>query len=157
MDTNDRFLRKITIGQSPTERGKSREVSFFWALEFIEVILEDKRLNSGVIIHVDVYVVFSVSLTSQLPVKSWPFSPWQPVWEICGQNLETWWLVQARLDFQLLLMIWLVFYYVILWYQITHLTELLENIVIFVSTPFFCLFPSSTYYFETAYVFFIFS
>jgi len=28
MDTNDRFLRKITIGQSPTERGKTRECQF---------------------------------------------------------------------------------------------------------------------------------
>ena len=26
VDTNDRFLRKITIGQSPTEKGKTREV-----------------------------------------------------------------------------------------------------------------------------------
>lgn len=28
MDTNDRFLRKITIGQSPTEKGKTRETQF---------------------------------------------------------------------------------------------------------------------------------
>ncbi|XP_033322549.2 pug C-1-tetrahydrofolate synthase, cytoplasmic isoform X1 [Megalopta genalis] len=28
IDTNDRFLRKITIGQSPTEKGKTRETSF---------------------------------------------------------------------------------------------------------------------------------
>ncbi|XP_046627312.1 C-1-tetrahydrofolate synthase, cytoplasmic isoform X1 [Neodiprion virginianus] len=28
VDLNDRFLRKITIGQSPTEKGKSRETSF---------------------------------------------------------------------------------------------------------------------------------
>ena len=26
MDTNDRYLRKITIGQSPTEKGITREV-----------------------------------------------------------------------------------------------------------------------------------
>ena len=26
IDTNDRFLRKITIGQSPTEKGHTREV-----------------------------------------------------------------------------------------------------------------------------------
>lgn len=26
LDTNDRFLRKITIGQSPTEKGYTREV-----------------------------------------------------------------------------------------------------------------------------------
>jgi len=26
IDTNDRFLRKITVGQSPTEQGKTREV-----------------------------------------------------------------------------------------------------------------------------------
>ena len=26
IDTNDRFLRKMTIGQSPTEKGHSREV-----------------------------------------------------------------------------------------------------------------------------------
>ncbi|XP_045603715.1 C-1-tetrahydrofolate synthase, cytoplasmic isoform X2 [Procambarus clarkii] len=28
MDTNDRFLRKITIGQSPTEKGQTRECQF---------------------------------------------------------------------------------------------------------------------------------
>lgn len=28
VDINDRFLRKITIGQSPTEKGKIRETSF---------------------------------------------------------------------------------------------------------------------------------
>lgn len=28
MDTNDRFLRQVTIGQSPTEKGKSREAKF---------------------------------------------------------------------------------------------------------------------------------
>ena len=26
MDTNDRFLRKITVGQGPAEQGRSREV-----------------------------------------------------------------------------------------------------------------------------------
>lgn len=25
IDTNDRFLRKITVGQSPTEKGRTRE------------------------------------------------------------------------------------------------------------------------------------
>jgi methylenetetrahydrofolate dehydrogenase (NADP+) / methenyltetrahydrofolate cyclohydrolase / formyltetrahydrofolate synthetase len=28
MDTNDRFLRKITVGQSPTEKGRTRETNF---------------------------------------------------------------------------------------------------------------------------------
>lgn len=28
MDTNDRFLRKICIGQSPTEKGKTRDTCF---------------------------------------------------------------------------------------------------------------------------------
>lgn len=28
MDISDRYLRKITIGQSPTEKGKTREASF---------------------------------------------------------------------------------------------------------------------------------
>ncbi|KAK7067384.1 C-1-tetrahydrofolate synthase, cytoplasmic, partial [Halocaridina rubra] len=28
MDTNDRFLRKITVGQSPTEKGHTRECQF---------------------------------------------------------------------------------------------------------------------------------
>ena len=27
IDTNDRYLRKITVGQSPTEKGRTREVS----------------------------------------------------------------------------------------------------------------------------------
>ncbi len=28
IDTNDRYLRKITVGQSPTENGKTRETAF---------------------------------------------------------------------------------------------------------------------------------
>lgn len=28
MDTNDRFLRKITVGQSPSEKGRTRETQF---------------------------------------------------------------------------------------------------------------------------------
>jgi methylenetetrahydrofolate dehydrogenase (NADP+) / methenyltetrahydrofolate cyclohydrolase / formyltetrahydrofolate synthetase len=28
LDTNDRYLRKITVGQSPTEGGKTRETAF---------------------------------------------------------------------------------------------------------------------------------
>lgn len=28
MDTNDRFLRKITVGQGPMEKGHSRQTSF---------------------------------------------------------------------------------------------------------------------------------
>lgn len=28
MDLNDRYLRKITVGQSPTEKGFTRETSF---------------------------------------------------------------------------------------------------------------------------------
>lgn len=28
VDINDRFLRKITIGQSPSEKGRTRETSF---------------------------------------------------------------------------------------------------------------------------------
>lgn len=28
MDVNDRFLRKITVGQSPTEKGLTRETGF---------------------------------------------------------------------------------------------------------------------------------
>lgn len=28
MDTNDRFLRRITIGQSPTEKGQTRQCQF---------------------------------------------------------------------------------------------------------------------------------
>jgi len=30
IDTNDRFLRKITIGQSATEKGFTREVDFLF-------------------------------------------------------------------------------------------------------------------------------
>jgi len=33
IDTNDRFLRKITIGQSATEKGFTREVQFFLSLQ----------------------------------------------------------------------------------------------------------------------------
>ena len=28
LDTNDRYLRKITVGQAPTEAGKTRETAF---------------------------------------------------------------------------------------------------------------------------------
>lgn len=28
LDTNDRFLREITVGQSPSEKGKSRKTRF---------------------------------------------------------------------------------------------------------------------------------
>ena len=34
IDTNDRFLRKITIGQSPTEKNCTREV-MIWRFSFI--------------------------------------------------------------------------------------------------------------------------
>lgn len=32
IDTNDRYLRRITVGQSPTEKGHSREVSTMHAV-----------------------------------------------------------------------------------------------------------------------------
>ena len=36
IDTNDRYLRKITIGQSVTEKGHTREVSTVQALYTVE-------------------------------------------------------------------------------------------------------------------------
>ena len=52
IDTNDRFLRKITVGQSPTEKGKTRETAFDIAVasEIMAVLalatdLEDMKLR----------------------------------------------------------------------------------------------------------------
>lgn len=39
LDTNDRFLRKITIGQSPTEKGYTREVGLFVSVVHILIVL----------------------------------------------------------------------------------------------------------------------
>ena len=37
IDTNDRYLRKITVGQSPTEKGRTREVSLLSILYMITI------------------------------------------------------------------------------------------------------------------------
>ena len=44
LDTNDRFLRKITVGQSPTEKGKTRETKFDIAVasEIMAVLAQAK-------------------------------------------------------------------------------------------------------------------
>nr|XP_053633121.1 C-1-tetrahydrofolate synthase, cytoplasmic-like isoform X1 [Cherax quadricarinatus]XP_053633130.1 C-1-tetrahydrofolate synthase, cytoplasmic-like isoform X1 [Cherax quadricarinatus]XP_053633136.1 C-1-tetrahydrofolate synthase, cytoplasmic-like isoform X1 [Cherax quadricarinatus] len=54
MDTNDRFLRKITIGQSPTEKGHTRECQFditvaseIMAILALTTSLEDMRERLG--------------------------------------------------------------------------------------------------------------
>jgi len=38
IDTNDRFLRKITIGQSATEKGYTREVHFLYLLHLLTLL-----------------------------------------------------------------------------------------------------------------------
>ncbi|KAM3594645.1 uncharacterized protein V6R79_011497 [Siganus canaliculatus] len=52
LDTNDRFLRKITVGQSPTEKGHTREAQFditvaseIMAVLALTTSLEDMRLR----------------------------------------------------------------------------------------------------------------
>lgn len=52
LDTNDRFLRKITIGQSPTEKGYTREVKgqhpqscFFTYLKHLSLIRDNKNCS----------------------------------------------------------------------------------------------------------------
>lgn len=57
MDTNDRFLRKITIGQSPTEKGQTRECQFditaaseIMAILALTTSLEDMRQRLGKIV-----------------------------------------------------------------------------------------------------------
>jgi methylenetetrahydrofolate dehydrogenase (NADP+)/methenyltetrahydrofolate cyclohydrolase/formyltetrahydrofolate synthetase len=47
IDTNDRFLRKITIGQSPTEKGYSRESGFLVAVasEIMAVLALSKNMQ----------------------------------------------------------------------------------------------------------------
>ncbi|EZA59897.1 hypothetical protein DMN91_001124 [Ooceraea biroi] len=63
MDINDRFLRKITIGQSPTEKGKTRETSFcisvgseIMAILALSTSVEDMKKRLG-----DIVVGFSKS------------------------------------------------------------------------------------------------
>ncbi|XP_057303535.1 C-1-tetrahydrofolate synthase, cytoplasmic-like [Hydractinia symbiolongicarpus] len=57
MDTNDRFLRKITIGQSPTEKGMTRECQFditvaseIMAILALTTDLRDMRERLGAIV-----------------------------------------------------------------------------------------------------------
>ncbi|XP_065051570.1 C-1-tetrahydrofolate synthase, cytoplasmic-like [Rhopilema esculentum] len=57
IDTNDRFLRKITIGQSPTEKGKTRECQFditvaseIMAILALTTDLKDMRQRLGHIV-----------------------------------------------------------------------------------------------------------
>lgn len=47
VDTNDRFLRKITIGQSPTEKGHSRESGFVISVasEIMAVLALSKNMQ----------------------------------------------------------------------------------------------------------------
>jgi formyltetrahydrofolate synthetase len=47
VDTNDRFLRKITIGQSPTEKGYSRESGFVISVasEIMAVLALSKNMQ----------------------------------------------------------------------------------------------------------------
>lgn len=54
IDTNDRFLRKVTIGQSPTEKGHTRECQFdisvaseVMAILALTTSLEDMRARLG--------------------------------------------------------------------------------------------------------------
>lgn len=44
IDTNDRFLRKITIGQSPTEKGFTREVTLI-CLKLYSSLLSGRSLT----------------------------------------------------------------------------------------------------------------
>lgn len=57
MDINDRFLRKITVGQSPTEKGKTRETSFcisvgseIMAILALSTSVEDMKKRLGNIV-----------------------------------------------------------------------------------------------------------
>lgn len=57
VDINDRFLRKITIGQSPTEKGKTRETSFcisvgseVMAILALSTSIEDMKARLGNIV-----------------------------------------------------------------------------------------------------------
>lgn len=47
VDTNDRFLRKITIGQSPTEKGFSRESGFVMSVasEVMAILALSKNIQ----------------------------------------------------------------------------------------------------------------
>lgn len=47
IDTNDRFLRKITIGQSPTEKGYTRESGFVVSVasEIMAVLALSKNMQ----------------------------------------------------------------------------------------------------------------
>ena len=47
VDTNDRFLRKITIGQSPTEKGYTRESGFIMSVasEIMAILALSKNMQ----------------------------------------------------------------------------------------------------------------
>jgi hypothetical protein len=47
VDTNDRFLRKITIGQSPTEKGYARESGFIMSVasEVMAILALSKNMQ----------------------------------------------------------------------------------------------------------------
>lgn len=47
VDTNDRFLRKITIGQSPTEKGYTRESGFIMSVasEVMAILALSKNMQ----------------------------------------------------------------------------------------------------------------
>jgi methylenetetrahydrofolate dehydrogenase (NADP+)/methenyltetrahydrofolate cyclohydrolase/formyltetrahydrofolate synthetase len=47
VDTNDRFLRRITIGQSPTEKGCSRESGFMISVasEIMAILALSKNMQ----------------------------------------------------------------------------------------------------------------
>ena len=47
VDTNDRYLRKITIGQSPTEKGYTRESGFIMSVasEIMAILALSKNMQ----------------------------------------------------------------------------------------------------------------
>lgn len=51
LDTNDRFLRVITVGQSPTEKGMTRETGFDIAVARQACLAERKRGNQNLCFH----------------------------------------------------------------------------------------------------------
>ena len=116
LDINDRFLRQITVGQSPTEKGMTRETGFDIAVasEILAVLalttdLADMRRRLGDMVVANSksgscvfsstsHLLLMCALSGrQILTLLWGMTPWQcwlslQTWQTCGAALIAWWL-----------------------------------------------------------------
>ena len=59
MDTNDRFLRKITIGESPTEKGQTRDVRTYFELSVTTCMYRQLNNNKLLLLKCDAHLTVS--------------------------------------------------------------------------------------------------